>query len=218
MNFHVDLANIGPIDGRTDTSRWRILWEEAASHLANAPPVVRPDANSDNAWTINVDFSDAIEFLRTVEGVEREPDAFKRRMAVRQGDGKHMFSSELHLSVEGPRGRFDSDPVRAVGKFLQHFFLAMNTALPGACRIAGHYRGEEDVYPPPSITGDWLESAFVHATERGWPPLRQLPFAQCWTWIQAELPYHLEVAEEAHHRALLMLLRPGSLGASTVSC
>ena len=54
----------------------------------------------------------------------------------------------------------------------------------------------------------------ILARERGWPHLRHLAFADCWSWLEGELPYHLELAEEPHHRALFTLLNVCAPGVS----
>lgn len=208
MILRVELKNIGPIDGRTDAGQFREVWEEAVALFADKPAQVQPDAASSHAWSISLDASDAITYLRAAEQVEIDPEPFRERLASQRAAGRHMTSSELHLSLSGPTNGSESDRLRAAGKFLQHLFLAMNAALPGCCRIGGSYLDDpEDSLPPPDVSGNSLESAFVHAQERGWPNLRRLPFSECWSWMEAELPYHLETATEPHHRALLTLLR-----------
>jgi hypothetical protein len=207
MIFRVDLGNIGPIDGKTDTRSRREFWVEMANHFAHQRALVRPDTASDLEWEVSVDASDAIAFLEAIEMLEESPEVFDERVSSQRCLGRHFLSSALILHLTGPEGDYRLGPASAAGKFLQQLFLGMNVALPGSMHLAGRFVGELEITPaPPSLTSDLLESAFQHAVQRAWPPLSRLSFGQTWQWLEEELPYTLEVAEHPHHRALLSLL------------
>jgi hypothetical protein len=85
----------------------------------------------------------------------------------------------------------------------------MNLAQPGSLSLLyGKYPEHPNARPgPPNLQGDVLNFALNCALKRGWPSLKSLPFKQVWNWLTRELPYTLDLANMAHHKALFTILR-----------
>ena len=148
---------------------------------------------------------------RSIEGYRgQSPPVLSAEYVSNYLESVAPSSSRLTLHLRKMSGETAHElHFKAVGKFLQHLFLGMNLAQPGSldlfsCRYPEHPNAFP---PPPNLRGNVLEFARQHALERGWPPLKSLPFKQVWNWLTGELPYSLDLADKAHHKALFTILR-----------
>lgn len=208
--LHVELGNTGPVDGRTDVTRIRELWEEVHARLREEATRVAPWSGSEQGFLIRVDASDVLDFFRAIETCEVDSSLLDDRFTHRRSLGRHMLGSHLTVYIdEVPGSGIPAEGYAAVGKFLQHMFLSLNITLPGSFSLGlSRYLEHEDALPsPPRLYAGDLETATTLASDRGWPPIARLDFDRTWSWITHGLPYETEVAGTAAQRALLSLLR-----------
>ncbi|MFN6566053.1 hypothetical protein [Dendronalium sp. ChiSLP03b] len=226
--IEIKLANISPSFKDTNTQIIREFWEDAIKVLSASNLIIMPYKTAQQNYLIEIDASDVISYLKAVEVCEHDPAVFCQRMSEQMELGYHMLNSILKLQLKYEQGNeTEQDRLHVVvSKFLQQLFLAMNLALPGSITVhSAEYLEPNALEPnfssllsstpgiqlnvlkPPEMSGSSLESAFIHALNRGWPPLAQIPFQTVWSWLSEELPYSLDLAEKPHHKALFTLLR-----------
>jgi len=209
--FKVEIGTPGPASGNTEIEPWIAVWREAAAHFgANAPPRLLVDHEPDRWYHVTIDVSDVVDVFETDLALRNGDEVLvHERWAKREALGEHPLGAHLLVTL-APAGGHDSEgSLHVLGRFIQHWFLAMNLALPGCCTtFRPRLPLEADPDPlPPDLSGSFLENAYEHSLKRGWPQLRQLPLLQMWDWLQAELLYDTHIAKDPLDRALFTVLR-----------
>lgn len=211
--FTVRLADVSPVDARTDAAQRKIVWQAAAETLASSPPVIRPWSTRSDAYIVEIDATDVLEYVSAVARFETDQELVEARWAQRATLGLHPLTCQLKLRLTPlDIGKGPDLKLYAVGKFLQQLFLGLNLAVPGSLTLyAAQYPDITDPVPePPQHSADILEFACNHALERGWPPVGCLSFPTVWKWLSDRLPCELDLAEAPHQKALFTLLRATS--------
>lgn len=179
------------------------IWEEAQEYFAagRSPPFIL-DRAPDCWYEISVDASAMLDFLHANHLNAVEAEGYQREQLPSEPSIRLLIT---------PRGAAQSEqpPLRAVGRFLQQLFLAMNIARPGTCTLsASEYPGITDRRPrPPVLSSDVLDDAFCDSQEGAWPVFRDIPFRQTWDWLHEDLAYDIDIAETPSQKALFGLLR-----------
>ncbi|BCL34510.1 HEPN domain-containing protein [Nostoc sp. MS1] len=226
--IEIKITNIGPSFVNTDDRTIREFWEEVVNVLSTSGVTVIPYKKEQKSYSIEIDASDVIAYLKAVEICEHDQEVFYQRMNEQMKLGYHMLNSILKLQLKYDQFSETEENVLqiVIGKFIQQLFLAMNIALPGSIALYSAEYIETNAFEsksssllykipgiksavpkPPEMNASILESAFIHALDRGWPPLQQMPFKTVWNWLEGELPYSLDLAEKPHHKALFTILR-----------
>jgi hypothetical protein len=209
-NITVRLGAITPTDGRTDPLAFKRVWMDAAALLRFRPTTVshvwlRGDLSE---YDIQVLCDDVCELMASARPESLANGDSDTRRREREQRGLHPLGAELELRVVAQRGTETQVPIVAINRFLQHLFLAINIAEPGAFSLfasAMHATGLA-VLEPPQLTGSLFESAKVWATQNRWPELESMAFCDVWNALGQEV-LALNLAREAKQKAYFALLR-----------
>lgn len=225
QSIEINLGNQWPAFDQTDNAERISVWEEASLLFSPLNLKVFEFELSSFRYSFRLNASDVIDFLKAGNNLDKNDQQLQKRFIKRANFGFHVASSSLvvHVNSSDKVGLEPCNLKSAMGRFLQQFFLTMNLSLPGSFTLYSSKYQDERLFDnqesrygfpaknlpltPPSLSGGSLESAFIHSKERGWPSLSRLPLEKVWMWLFEELPFGLNLTEEAHQIALFNLLR-----------
>lgn len=92
--------------------------------------------------------------------------------------------------------------------FLYDLFLLLNLAAPGSCNLAGSFKSTtDDLSIDVSLSGLFLELAWVRGLEFSWPSIQTIPLSEVIHWKNSLNIGTRQIAENRTERAMFALLQ-----------
>lgn len=158
-------------------------------------------------FKFNVNFSDAIAFLKNIEETEigQRPE--------REKEGKHIYGNDIIFHFEW------SDDLPAeltseflsfiICRFLQQVFLAGNICQPGA--ICMYLLKTDDIvdFTAPDLSSYFIDSSVDIIERDSWPRFSKVSFEQAWKWLDNQNSMFLDYAKTPSEKATFTVLKVG---------